>query len=179
MHTWTSWWASASSTSDSCDWCAAHWTSMLLMPSFAPLSIVFGLLQQCVGWTVSKHVQATSVCFECGCSARLSVTWLSECVNPDDRAVTPARISTSSRTSCASCSTRVCMDRHPTTCPDDVFEFATFLAVHISGLLQLDSSWCQLRTKNDWIQRVLILWPSAWHGTISPYICGMMTAPHH
>ena len=36
---------------------------------------------KCVGWTVSIHVQATSVCLECGSSARLSVT---RCVNPDD-----------------------------------------------------------------------------------------------
>ena len=64
-----------------------------------------------------------------------------------------------SRTSCASWSTKVYMDRHPTTCPDDVFEFATFLAVHISGRLQLDSSWCQLQTKKRLETKGLVLWP--------------------
>ena len=96
----------------------------------------------CVGWTASIHVQVTPVCLECGCLACPSVTWPSECQFRWQRSCTGSDFHIESRTSCASWSTKVCMDRHLTICPDDVFEFATFLAVHISGRFQLDSSWC-------------------------------------
>ena len=49
---------------------------------------------------------------------------------------------------------------------------------HISGRLQLDSSWCQSRT-NRRLKTKGSHTVALWHGTISPYICGVMTAPHH
>ena len=63
-----------------------------------------------------------------------------------------------SRTSCASWSTKVCMDWHPTTWPYDVFKFVTFLAIlrsALAGQLMVPIT----NKKDDCRQRVLTLWP--------------------
>ena len=143
-------------------------------PSMPPL---LGLLQQCVGWTASIHVQATPVCLECRGSS-FSYLAVRVCQFPWQRSCTGSDFHIESRTSCVSWSTKVCMDWHPTTCPDDVFEFETFLAMHISGRLQLDSSWCQLQTKRR-LETKGSHTVALWHGTIFLCICGAMTAPHH
>ena len=152
---------------------------MLLIPSFAPYSIV--------AWTT-----ATVCWLDCQhtCSSDSSLYWMRRlgssfsylavrvCQFRWQRSCTGSDFHIESRTSYASWSTKVCMDWHPTTCPDDVFEFVTFLAVHISGRLQLDSSWCQLRTKGR-LKTKGSHTVALWHGTIFLCICGAMTVPHH
>ena len=69
---------------------------------------------------------------------------------------------------------------HLTTCPDDVFEFATFLAVHISKVgFQLDSSWMANYEQKDNCETKGSHTVALWHGTIFLGICGATTAPRH
>ena len=178
-HPWTSWWASVSSTSDSYEGCADHWTSMLLMPSFAPLSIV-AWTTATVRWMNCQHT----------CSSDSSLSWMRQlgsffsyltvrvCQFRWQRSCTGSGFHIESCTSCGSWSSKVCMDWHPNTCPDDVFEFVTFLAVHISGRLQLVSSWRQIRIKRR-LKTKGSHTVAPWHGTISPCNCGVTTAFNH
>ena len=117
-------------------------------------------LQQCVGWTASIHVQATSVCIECGGSARPSVTWPSECDNSDGRKTPLARISTSSHVQVvrpdlqrsAWIGTRLLVQ---TMCSSSQRSWPCTSQVGFSWT----AHGANYEQKDDWRQRVLSLWP--------------------
>ena len=112
-------------------------------------------------------------------SARPSIAWPSEYVNLDGkRGCIGSDFHIESPTSFMFWFTKFCRDRNPTTCLDDVFDLTTFLAMHISVRLQLDSSRCQLRTKR-WLGTKGSHTVTVWHETISLCISGVTTAPHH